>query len=176
MRGRVANLHERFAIKRAPPTRNPSISGFIANSSQLPAFTLPPYWILTLEATSGETFSLIHFRTPACTSCAWSGVATYPYNSPNWFVSDDDVFPVLFSHAIEDSFELPKHTFKVSPASLCANDSPMHATTFTPVSNAYLVFKPTNSFVSPHKDLLSECPKMTTECSRLSTSPRRLLQ
>ena len=76
MRGRVANLNERFTVQRGA-TDKKSIDirlrcQFIAVAS------VHASWILTLEATSAETFSFIHFRTPACTSCAWSGVATLP--------------------------------------------------------------------------------------------------
>ncbi|KAH3828392.1 hypothetical protein DPMN_130350 [Dreissena polymorpha] len=39
---------------------------------------LPPYIILTLLATLGDTLSASHFLSVSCTSCACSGEAVFP--------------------------------------------------------------------------------------------------
>lgn len=54
------------------------MSSLRASSAQLPGFTDPPYWMRVCEATSDDTLPLSHWRIPACTSCACSGLATLP--------------------------------------------------------------------------------------------------
>ena len=49
----------------APPTKNPSISGQVANSLQFEALTEPPYKILKFSDTSADTFSANHLRKEA---------------------------------------------------------------------------------------------------------------
>lgn len=48
-------ISKNSAFKEAPPTKNPSISGFEIKFGAVGAVTEPPYKILTLEATSALT-------------------------------------------------------------------------------------------------------------------------
>jgi len=45
---------KRSALRLAPPTRAPSMSGHDMRSSTLAGLTLPPYWMMTASATSCE--------------------------------------------------------------------------------------------------------------------------
>mmetsp|Transcript_10388 Transcript_10388/g.44192 ORF Transcript_10388/g.44192 Transcript_10388/m.44192 type:complete len:305 (-) Transcript_10388:182-1096(-) len=146
----------------APPTKNPSMSSCFASSSQFPAFTEPPYWMRTADATAGDTALAMNARMPACTSCACSGVATFPVPMAH---TGSYAMTTLAQSSVEISFTIAcsclRHTSSVAPASRSWSVSPMHAITERPVSMAYLVFLPTNSSDSPHSARRSECPRMT---------------
>jgi hypothetical protein len=62
-------------LREAPPTKNPSISGFLASSLELEPVTEPPYIIRVDCDTASLTFEANHCLNAACTSCACSGEA-----------------------------------------------------------------------------------------------------
>ena len=49
-----AHREKDSTFRLAPPTRAPSMSGHAIKSSTLASLTEPPYWIMTLSATSCE--------------------------------------------------------------------------------------------------------------------------
>ena len=65
-------------FKEAPPTKKPSISYCLMSSPEFFSLTEPPYWIRIPSATSLLTLSAKYSLMYLCTSCAWSGVATFP--------------------------------------------------------------------------------------------------
>jgi len=65
-------------FKLAPPTKAPSISDILNNSSAFEAFTLPPYCIIIFSAISSLYNSFICFLIYFITLFASSGVAVFP--------------------------------------------------------------------------------------------------
>src|SRR3546814_566976 len=66
------------ASRLAPPTRAPSMSGWLISSLALPGFTEPPYWIRTDSAASAPTAEATTGRTRAHKTCASSLLAVQP--------------------------------------------------------------------------------------------------
>lgn len=57
---RALMMSTNSGLSEAPPTRKPSMSGFLARSRALAAVTEPPYWMRRLLDTSFEMFSASH--------------------------------------------------------------------------------------------------------------------
>ena len=66
------------ALRLAPPTRAPSMSGQASSSAALSGLTLPPYWTTTRAAVASPNASASRPRMNAWAAWACSGVAVSP--------------------------------------------------------------------------------------------------
>lgn len=67
-----------WALRAAPPTSAPSMSGHLINSSMVSGVTDPPYRMRMALAASSPYDFLSHFLMAACTAWAIAGVALRP--------------------------------------------------------------------------------------------------
>ena len=65
------------AFNDAPPTKAPSMSGWVNSSAAFLSLTEPPYWIITCWATFASNLA-IWSRINLWTACACAGVADLP--------------------------------------------------------------------------------------------------
>ena len=82
-------------------------------------------------------------------------------DGPDRFVRDDDVLPIRGGDHIIHGLELVSADVQRGAGFALLQLSPMQRATCKPLDNAYFVFSPINSFVSPQSARRSLCPRIT---------------